>query len=244
MNRVVMRLTARSLLGRRRALALLVLPMLLVGLAVLIRMMIGADAELATAVVIVFGLGTLMPLLGLIAGTGAIGPEIGDGSIIYILAKPLRRSTIILSKLVVAIVVAASFGVVPIYIAGWLLSGSAGSAALAPAVGALVAAIAYCALFLLLAVVTRNAVVIGLVYALVWESVVGQFIPGAQTLSVQQWSLSITDRMLGDDLGGAFLGLDPAVELRTGVIMLVVVSVGAVALASRRLRRVRLTSDE
>lgn len=244
MNVVVMRLTARSLLGRRRAWALLLLPIVLLGLAVLTRSMVGASADLASGLVIAFGLGTLMPLLGLIAGTGSIGPEIGDGSIIYILAKPLRRSTIIVSKLLVAIGVATAFGVVPIYVAGWLLTGSGGVSALAPAVGALAAAIAYCALFQLLAVVTRNAVVIGLVYALVWESVVGQFIPGARALSVQQWSLSITERMIGDDVGGAYRSIDAAVELRTGLIMLVATTVVAALVATRRLRRVRLTSDE
>ncbi len=37
---------------------------------------------------------------------------------------------------------------------------------------------------------SRNAVVIGLLYALIWESLVGTFVPGAQTLSVQQWALA------------------------------------------------------
>ena len=44
-----------------------------------------------------FALGTLMPLIGLLAGTGSIAPEIDDGSIIYVLAKPIRRGTIIIS---------------------------------------------------------------------------------------------------------------------------------------------------
>lgn len=243
MNRVVARLTARSLLGRRRFLALLILPLLLIGLAVLVRTMVGTDDDLASAVVFVFGLGTLMPLIGLITGTGSIGPEIGDGSIIYILAKPIRRSSIILSKLAVAIGVAVAMGVLPIYISAWILTGSGGMDALAPTAGALTAAIAYCAMFQLLAVVTRNAVVIGLVYALVWESVVGQFIPGARALSVQQWSLAISDRMLADSYS-TYVDLDPAVELRTGVIMLVLVTVISAVIATRKLWRVRLTFDE
>ena len=40
-----------------------------------------------------------MPLLGLIAGTGAIGPEIDEGSIVYLLAKPLNRYSIVVTKL-------------------------------------------------------------------------------------------------------------------------------------------------
>ena len=71
--------------------------------------------------------------------------------------------------------------------------------AVAYAVGALVAGVAYCALFLLLAVLTRNAVVVGLVYALVWEAAVGNSVPGAQALSIQQWSLAVTRAVVGAD---------------------------------------------
>ena len=65
----------------------------------------------------------------------------------------------------------------------------------------------YAALFLLLGVLTRHAVVIGLVYALLWESLVGNFVPGAKVLSVQQWGLSIaaglttTDGLVDADVG-------------------------------------------
>ena len=52
-----------------------------------------------------------MPLLSLIAGTGSIGPEIDDGSIVYLLAKPLNRYSIVVTKLAVAIGVVIVFGV-------------------------------------------------------------------------------------------------------------------------------------
>ena len=131
----------------------------------------------------------MMPLLGLIAGTGAIGPEIDEGSIVYLLAKPLNRYSIVVTKLVVAIGVVVAFGVLPVLVAGVVLTGEVGQVAVAYTVGALAAGVAYGALFLLLAVITRNAVVVGLIYALIWESLVGGLVPGAQTLSVQQWAL-------------------------------------------------------
>ena len=43
---------------------------------------------------------------------------------------------------------------------------------------ALVASIAYAALFLLLGTVSRHAVVFGLVYALVWEALFGSLVAG------------------------------------------------------------------
>ena len=108
------------------------------------------------------------------------------------------------------------------------------------AAGAAAAGIGYCALFLLLAVVTRNAVVVGLLYALIWESLVGQLVPGAQALSIQQWALVLTERIVG--ARAEELGADSAVG-GTGLVLLVAVVVGATWYAGRRLRTLRLTSD-
>src|SRR5437773_9163657 len=91
----VARLTYRALLGRRRALILFALPALLVVIAVAIRALAGADDSTASGILGGFALGTMVPLIGVIAGTGAIGPEVDDGSVVYLLSKPVRRSTIV-----------------------------------------------------------------------------------------------------------------------------------------------------
>jgi len=104
----------------------------------------------------------------------------------------------------------------------------------------LAAGVAYCAVFLLLAVLSRNAVVIGLIYALIWESLVGGLVPGAQTLSIQQWSLAVTRSIVGADRAEA-LELTAAVRPQVAVVLLVVVLVGATYLAGRRLRSLRVT---
>jgi ABC-2 type transport system permease protein len=241
MNGTVARLTARSLLGRRRALLLLLLPGVLLALSVLARALAGSDEQLVVTLLGGFALGTLVPLLGLIAGTGAIGPEIDDGSIVYLLTKPLNRHSIVVTKFAVAAAVVTALGAVPTFVAGLVLTGTTGDLALGYAVGAAVAGIAYCALFLLLAVVTRNAVVVGLLYALVWETLVGQFVPGAQALSIQQWALAITERIIGPR--AEELGATSAVGLGTAVVLLLIVTVGATWYAGRRLRTIRLSSE-
>ena len=242
MNATVARLTVRSLLGRRRALLLLALPAILLLLAVFSRTLAGESSSTTVGMLSGFAGGTLVPLLGLIAGTGAIGPEIDDGSIVYLLSKPLSRYSIVATKAVVAVCVVTAFGAVPVLLAGFVLSGTTDGLALDFGVGALVAGFAYATLFLLLAVVTRQAVVVGLLYALVWESLVGTFVPGAQALSIQQWSLALTQKLLGDRAGP--LGVDAAVGLSKGVTLLVVVIVGSTWYAGRRLRSLRLTSDD
>lgn len=249
MNATVASLTSRSLLGRRRTVVLLLLPLALLALCTLARVLAGLDADiqrelngpLAPDLLSAFGIAILMPLLTLIAGTGSIGPEIDEGSIIYLLAKPLNRYSIVVTKLAVAIAVVIVFGVVPIAIAGVVLTGEVGTVTLAFTVGALAAGIAYSAVFLLLAVVTRNAVVIGLIYALIWESLIGGLVPGAQTLSIQQWSLAVVQQVLGDS--ARRLNVEAAVSFATGLVLLLVVTVSATAYAGRCLQTLRLNDD-
>jgi ABC-2 type transport system permease protein len=242
MNATIARLTWRSLLGRRRALLLLILPAMLLILAVMVRIFQGADPEHASLLLGIFAVPFLIPLLGLIAGTGSIGPEIDDGSIVYVLAKPLSRYTIILTKLVVAVVVMIAFGSLPILVAGFILANGEANVAIGYAVGSVAAGITYVALFLLLGVITRNAVVTGLLYVLVWESAVGSFVPGAQALSVQQWGMSVAEKIVG--ARAEELNVTSPVALTTAVVLLLVLSLGATGYAGYRLRSIRLTSDE
>jgi ABC-2 type transport system permease protein len=229
------------LLGRRRALFLLALPGVLLLVSGLVRALSGSDRGITVGLLGGLAMTTLVPLVGLIAGTGSIGPEIDDGSIVYLLSKPLSRHSIVTTKFVTAVAVITAFAAVPTVIAGLILSGPSRLVA-AFGVGALVAGIAYAALFLLLAVVTRNAVVFGMLYALIWEGLVGGFIPGAQNLSIVQWALAITEQMLGGQAGT--LAVSSGVGLGAALPLLAVLVVGCTWYAGWRLRSLRLTSDE
>ena len=85
MNATVAQLTARTVLGRRRTLLLLLLPLVLLALCIFARVLAAYDQDVAAdlsqglsaQLLGAFGLGVLLPLLGLIAGTGTltgIGP--------------------------------------------------------------------------------------------------------------------------------------------------------------------------
>ncbi|MEV8451081.1 ABC transporter permease [Streptomyces sp. NPDC052095] len=234
----VARLTYRALLGRRRAAILFVLPVLLVMISVAVRMFAGSDDQVASDVLGGFALATMVPLIGVIAGTGAIGPEIDDGSIVYLLSKPVKRPTIIFTKLIVAIGVTMVFSALPTLVAGLILNGNGQQIAVAYTVAALVASIAYSALFLLLGTVSRHAVVLGLVYALVWEALFGSLVPGARTLSVQQWSLAVAEKVGGQGLITADVGLT------TATILLAAVTVVATWYAGQKLRTLKLAGEE
>lgn len=235
----VARLTYRALLGRRRALILFALPLLLIVIAVAVRALSGADDQVASDLLSGFALATMVPIIGVIAGTGAIGPEIDDGSVLYLLSKPVKRPTIIVTKLTVAIAVTMAFSALPTFIAGMILNGNGQQIAVAYTIASLVSSIAYAAIFLLLGTITRHAVVFGLVYALVWEAVFGSLVAGARTLSVQQWSLAVAHKVAdGGDLVTSDVGLPAA------VILLIVVTAGATWFAGQKLRTLTLAGEE
>ncbi|MFD9597477.1 ABC transporter permease [Kitasatospora sp. NPDC059973] len=238
MNPTVARLTLRGLLGRRRGILLLVVPALLLLVSAIASGSSGDKHDLTVKILGQLGLGTLLPILGLVVGTGAIATEIDDGSIVYLLAKPLPRWKIITTKLAVAVGTTWVFSAVPILLAGLLLYGTEDGLALGYTVAALVAGAAYSALFLLLGVVTRHAVVAGLVYALIWESLIGNFVKGARTLSVQQWGLSVAEAVAGEGAITADVALGVAVPL------LLVLTVAATLLASVKLAGLTLAAEE
>ena len=244
MNTTIAVLTLRTLLGRRRALLLLVLPGVLVALAVVLRLTVGADSrtEVAVGLLGTFALATVIPLLALIAGTGALGGEIDDGSIVYLLSKPVSRHVIVVTKLLVAVGVTTVFGAVPVLVAGWILVGGREDLAVAFGAGALAAGTAYCALFLLLSVLNRNAVVIGLIYTLVWETAIGGLVLGAGGISIQQWSLALTRIVVGEEADQ--LDVTAAVRPQISIVLLLVVIVGGTWFAGRRLRSLRLVSAD
>ena len=81
--------TVRGLLGRRRLLLMLLLAAIPVVLGVLVSLRGGrADVDRVLGVLVVQ---TVMPLIALILGTAALGSEIEDGTIVYLLIKPIQR---------------------------------------------------------------------------------------------------------------------------------------------------------
>ncbi|SDH51932.1 ABC-2 type transport system permease protein [Sinosporangium album] len=238
MNTVIAGITYRALLGRRRIWMLILLPAVLIGLAILLRSIDSADHRSVVLLMQNFAIGMMLPLLGLIAGTGVIAPEIDDGTITHLLSKPISRPVIVRTKFAVAVSLLALFAAVPTFVAAWLMVGFEADIAVGFAVGALAGGIAYAALFLALGVVTRHAVTIGITYALVWEGLVGNFVPGARRFSIQQWAQSVTDWLSTSER------IDVETTLAFSLPALAIVTVVGVVWAGTRLSRFSFTGDE
>jgi len=228
MNTTIVRITARALFGRRRFLLLLPLPLLVVGLAVLADSLGEPPDEWGPPVIVGLGIAVVLPVLALVIGTGVLGAEIDDGTVLHILAKPLPRREIILAKLTVAAVVTAVTIAAPMFAVG-LVAGDVGLG-VALAVATAVGAVAYTALFLALSLVTRRPVLVGLVYVLVWEGVLGNVVSGTQVLSIQQYVIAVADRLSPSTF------LATTVSLPVALAMAFVFSAGATVLAIDRLR--------
>ena len=221
-------ITARGLFGRRRFLMLLPLPIVLVGLAVLCRALGVDPREWGPSVLVGLGLAVVLPVVALIIGTGVLGAEIDDGTVVHILTKPLPRWQIVLPKLAVATGVSAVTVALPLYVAGVLAHSVRLGLALAAA--ASIGALAYSALFLALSLVTKRPVLLGLVYVLIWEGLLGNFVKGSKVLSIQQWVIALADRMAPTALLSTTVGVTLAAVLAT------LVSIGFTILAIDRLR--------
>jgi ABC-2 type transport system permease protein len=233
----VVRLGAKSIFGRWRGVLLFVLPVILVGLAALVRGLAGQDLEPTQHVLYGLGLVVVVPLVSLLATSGLLAAEIDDGAISYLLAKPVSRYTIVASKLLVALLCVVAFGAVPMLIAGFVLLPSQPSVAVGFAVAALLGGSAYCAVFAWLSVLTRHAVVFGLVYLLIWEGLLGGLLDGIRWLSITRWSAEVADRI-------ASLELVDNLPLIYALIALAVVVAGGIWLTGRELRAFNLTGDE
>ena len=233
MNVVVMRLALRALLGSRRVWILVGLSALLFAVAGLSRWGSGGAVDVSTGVIVNFGFGLLVPIMCLLIGTGVIAPEIEDGSIVYLLAKPLPRRTIVLSKLVVAMAVGVTFCVVSIVVACEIAGDTDGQLAQAMGVATALASIAYVAVFFMIAVLTRNSIIVGLLYALLWEGVLAGYVPGVRAVSIRQWALAPAEQMVE---GNSAIAIESEVSVAAGVILLTLVTVGSIVVSIQRLK--------
>lgn len=231
--------TLRGLLNRRRTLLLGLLAALIVVVAAVAQLSDASDADalrFTGRLLANFGLAVLLPLVAVIVGTAAIGSEIDDGTIVYLLAKPIPRLLMVAVKLVVAWLVVVALVCPAIVLAG-LIGGGDPELGVAYAVAAAVGAAEYTAVFLALSLVTSRALVIGLAYVVIWEGVVAGLFAGTRTVSIRQHALAVADALAGE-------GAVPAeLAVGTGLVVASLVTALAFALAVRRLERVELRGE-
>jgi ABC-2 type transport system permease protein len=247
-NPTVAWITTRATLGRKRALLFAIPAVILIVLTLALKASHPPGRPWPSHLLGTFGFSVLLPLTALIIGCSVLGAEIDDGSVIHLLATPVRRSSVILTKFAVATVLTIIFAAVPELIAALISGGgytepvikisangppiftpgaaiSTSNFALGLFVGAVVGAVIYNAIFVMISAATTRAIAVGLLYVLIWEAVLANFVSGARLLSVSHYALGIANGIAHDSTLNA--GLTVAVS----VVMGAIVTVAALALA-------------
>jgi ABC-2 type transport system permease protein len=176
----------------------------------------------------------LLPLVALVVGTGVFGNEVDDGTITFVLGKPVARWRILLTRVVAAGLLTALV-VAPATLLSGLVHLGAGEhlrvvlAATAAVVGG---SLLYCALFVAISLSTRRSLVTGLAYIVIWEGTLATSLAGTRALSVRQYTLSFADALARApaEVFGARL------EASTAWWMALALATAATAHAIRRLR--------
>ncbi len=233
MNATIVKLALQALLGRRRFWLLLTFPIALIGLTTVVSLMSSDDAA-SWSMISLLGYPLVLPLVAILGASSVLGPEVDDGSIVYLLSKPVNRHAVAISKWVVAWAATLLAGSLSILVAGLVAGG--GDEALGWWAASLVAGTAYSALFLALSAFTRHAVVAGLLFVLIWEGLLGGLLSGVAWLSIGQWGIRI-----GHEVSSA---LPAPANLPWAILASLVVTVGGVWFAGDRLRSFALTGDE
>jgi ABC-2 type transport system permease protein len=239
-NPTVARITLRATLSRKRALLFAIPAVVLILLTVALRASHAPLRPWPSHVLGTFGFSVLLPLTALIIGTSVLGAEVDDGSIVHLLATPVRRSSVIATKFLVATGLTMLFAAVPELIAALIAGGgstppadgkgdlvllSSGKFALGLFVGALACSVIYNAIFVMVSVATTRAIAVGLLYVLVWEVLLANFVSGARLLSVSHYGLGIAGGFVTDPALQAGLGV------LTSVVMGIIVTAAALLLA-------------
>ena len=247
-NPTVAWITTRATLGRRRALLFAIPAVILIVVTVALQASRPPSRPWPSHVLGTFGFSVLLPLTALIIGSSVLGAEIDDGSVIHLLATPVRRSSVIMTKFAgghradhdLRRGARAHRG--PDrrrrqYRAGRHRRAerpahrhpgrpiNSADFAVGLFVGALACAVIYNAIFVMVSAATTRAIAVGLLYVLIWEALLSNFVSGARLLSVSHYSLGIANAIAHDTALNA--GLTPTVS----VVMGAIVTVAALGLA-------------
>jgi ABC-2 type transport system permease protein len=150
----------------------------------------------------------------------------------------VNRHVIAGSKFAAAWGATMLLGALPVALAALVFDPSQPGRAGALAVGAAVAGTVYTALFLALAALTRHAVVVGLLFVLVWEGVLGSIFAGVRWLSIGAWGRAVAGEISPRVEDAAAIGVAYAVVAAT------LLTAGSVWFTGDRLRSFTLRGDE
>jgi ABC-2 type transport system permease protein len=219
-------------LGRIAFLALLASVGLVVGLAIGVGDVFDR-LDAGTNLINAFGLSLYAPVATLVLASAALSDPIDDGTMVYLWLRPMGRWKIGLGALLATWTVTLPLVLVPM-VGMAVLSGGGPSLVRGTLLAGSLAVIAYGALFVLLGLWVRRALIWGLAYILLWEGFVAIAGDNAQRLAIRSYTRSLLSDATGVDL---FLA---DIAVAASVIVPLVVAALAFALTTWRLRKMEV----
>lgn len=179
------------------------------------------------------GFTLVVPIVALVFAGASLGDTREDGTLVYLWLRPMPRWAIVLGAWLAAITISLPLTLIPM-VAMAALVDAGSELVVATAIATAVGVIAYSALFVLLGLMVKNAIIWGLGYILIWEGLVAAFGSSAAKLAIRGYSSSIlTDRTGAElDLGN--------LSQTAGIVVPLIVAVAALALAAVRLDRLEV----
>ena len=230
----MLRFSSRKLLlNRRWVIVALVAALVAVVMGYVASQTQGGDLDAGSTLLSALVLTFLLPVMALIYGASMIRNEIDDRSITHVITSPLDRRVSYLGYYLSLIGVLAVMLVI-IGLVGWsaffLYSGSGAEALsllLSYSLLLIIGAVVYSSLFLALGVVLKQPIYLGLLYAFVWEGLIGS-VPGA----IGQYTVMYNLKVIGADLihNGSivdFTGDAGIAALSLAVFTIVMLAIGA-----------------
>jgi ABC-2 type transport system permease protein len=177
----------------------------------------------------------LLPLSAVVFGTAAFGGEIDDGTIVYLLVKSLPRWQLVLSKYVVAVISTFVMTFVAILLPWLALGVQSDSAPLLEGftAGIALGAALYCAIFVTMGLMSKRALVMGLLYIVVLEITLSPNVVGLKSLSVREFVMTVVGKVAAG-VPGVKVG---AVSTNTVWTMGAIILVASLALGIRWLQQ-------
>jgi ABC-2 type transport system permease protein len=181
------------------------------------------------------------PLIALLFGTSAFSAEADDGTLLYLVTTTTPRWWIVAVRTVFASVLTGAVSALAVWGTGAIAVGSSDPEQITSAftLAVFYGGATYAALFTALALLTRRALVSGLVYVIFWEGVLSGTFPALRYLSVRQWMLAVAAEFT--DVSDTRLAGGPSVWFALGasvVVVLFTVYVGGRRLHQPRIGRV------
>ena len=187
-----------------------------------------------------FMLPSILPLSVLILATASFGDELEDRTLPYLVLKPISRFRIVIEKLFGAAAISApvigACMVVTWLIVFWDEAGANTDMlwGMLAAVG--VGTLVYTAVFQFISLFIQRALLAAIIYSLVWETVLGRFIPGLRYASIRHLVHSVYVSVIDDRriaLAGSF-------GLRDSLIAAGIIAFIGILVATWRLRALNI----